>query len=131
MPQQLEYPIAKLLYTPLSPTQVDDIFHALPDQGWQPHVNASVYSGNWDVLPLRCLTEHSEAHPVLQCFNHHTGQVAHSQITHNYDVVGSLDKPTCHAIYATFVSHIGWLKLPTKICSIHEATPFFEHSSSS
>jgi len=35
---------------------------------WVKHVNARAYSGEWDVLPLRCSTEHIDSHPILQSF---------------------------------------------------------------
>jgi len=35
---------------------------------WTPHVNQANYSGGWDVVPLRCLDQHAEAHPILQSF---------------------------------------------------------------
>ncbi len=36
---------------------------------WLDHVDTAVYSGKWDVLPLRCSKEHIEAHPILQGFS--------------------------------------------------------------
>ncbi|USD30819.1 aspartyl/asparaginyl beta-hydroxylase domain-containing protein [Pseudoalteromonas sp. SCSIO 43201] len=37
-------------------------------KSWNPHVNHRDYVGDWDVLPLRCQLEHTNAHPILQCF---------------------------------------------------------------
>ncbi|ROQ21515.1 aspartyl/asparaginyl beta-hydroxylase [Marinimicrobium koreense] len=37
---------------------------------WTDHVNSADYSGGWDVLPLRCLRRHRDAHPILQAFAH-------------------------------------------------------------
>jgi hypothetical protein len=36
---------------------------------WVDHVNRNDYSGEWDVLPLRCKAEHLDAHPILQGFS--------------------------------------------------------------
>jgi len=36
---------------------------------WVDHVNRRDYLGGWDVLPLRCLREHLDAHPILQGFS--------------------------------------------------------------
>lgn len=41
---------------------------ALLAREWIAHVNQRDYRGDWDVLPLRCLREHAQAHPVLQAF---------------------------------------------------------------
>lgn len=35
---------------------------------WVDHVNKQDYTGNWDVLPLRCQHQHVNAHPILQGF---------------------------------------------------------------
>ncbi|MCE9685538.1 aspartyl/asparaginyl beta-hydroxylase domain-containing protein [Shewanella sp. AS16] len=40
---------------------------------WLPHVNRANYGGSWAVLPLRCLAEHAQAHPILQGFAIETG----------------------------------------------------------
>ncbi len=40
----------------------------LLERPWVDHVNQRDYVGGWDVLPLRCLREHVDAHPVLQGF---------------------------------------------------------------
>lgn len=47
--------------------------NALPPSDWIPHVNQQDYDGSWDVLPLRCLAEHRDAHPILQGFAIHCG----------------------------------------------------------
>lgn len=44
-----------------------EIGHLL-QQSWVDHVNKRDYQGGWDVLPLRCLSQHVDAHPVLQGF---------------------------------------------------------------
>lgn len=33
---------------------------------WVKHVNTVAYSGDWDVLSLRCQKEHLDGHPILQ-----------------------------------------------------------------
>lgn len=38
-------------------------------QSWVGHVNHRDYQGDWNVLPLRCRSEHAEAHPLLQGFS--------------------------------------------------------------
>ncbi|MBY0420562.1 MAG: aspartyl/asparaginyl beta-hydroxylase domain-containing protein [Pararheinheimera sp.] len=35
---------------------------------WYAHVNKRDYQGGWDVLPLRCASEHLNAHGILQSF---------------------------------------------------------------
>lgn len=35
---------------------------------WHAHVNKRDYQGGWDVLPLRCASEHLHAHGILQSF---------------------------------------------------------------
>ncbi|MDR7123052.1 aspartyl/asparaginyl beta-hydroxylase domain-containing protein [Rheinheimera soli] len=35
---------------------------------WHAHVNKRDYQGGWDVLPLRCVSEHLNAHGILQSF---------------------------------------------------------------
>ncbi|MBU6952782.1 aspartyl/asparaginyl beta-hydroxylase domain-containing protein [Hahella sp. HN01] len=35
---------------------------------WLNHVNQRDYSGEWDVMPLRCPAHYREAHPILQGF---------------------------------------------------------------
>jgi hypothetical protein len=35
---------------------------------WVSHVNTRDYVGSWDVLPLRCLRQHVNSHPVLKSF---------------------------------------------------------------
>lgn len=35
---------------------------------WHAHVNQRDYQGGWDVLPLRCASEHRNAHGILQSF---------------------------------------------------------------
>ena len=35
---------------------------------WVDHINQRCYQGGWDVLPLRALSEHFDAHPILQSF---------------------------------------------------------------
>ncbi|OZG70836.1 hypothetical protein BTA51_23645 [Hahella sp. CCB-MM4] len=42
--------------------------NTLKETDWIPHVNQRGYSGTWDVLPLRSLEEHKNAHPILQGF---------------------------------------------------------------
>lgn len=42
-------------------------------QNWIAHVNHRDYTGDWDVLPLRCQRQHITAHPVLQGFAVETG----------------------------------------------------------
>ena len=42
----------------------------LVETTWVSHVNRNNYQGSWDVLSLRCLNRHKEAHPILQCFTH-------------------------------------------------------------
>ncbi|GLQ30245.1 aspartyl/asparaginyl beta-hydroxylase domain-containing protein [Litoribrevibacter albus] len=61
-----------MLFTRLE-TQVplDDLkkdVQTLTDANWIPHVNQRDYCGSWDVLPLRSLAEHKDAHPILQGF---------------------------------------------------------------
>lgn len=45
----------------------------LMTRSWQPHVNRNDYEGGWDVMPLRCQTQHVNAHPILQGFALHAG----------------------------------------------------------
>lgn len=40
---------------------------------WVDHVNRKDYTGEWDVLPLRCNVEHLHAHPILQGFSLESG----------------------------------------------------------
>ncbi|RVT48134.1 aspartyl/asparaginyl beta-hydroxylase domain-containing protein [Rheinheimera sediminis] len=35
---------------------------------WHTHVNQRDYQGGWDVLPLRCASEHLNGHAILQSF---------------------------------------------------------------
>jgi mannose-6-phosphate isomerase-like protein (cupin superfamily) len=35
---------------------------------WHAHVNQRDYQGGWDVLPLRCASEHLNGHGILQSF---------------------------------------------------------------
>ena len=35
---------------------------------WHAHVNQRDYQGGWDVLPLRCASEHLNTHGILQSF---------------------------------------------------------------
>jgi len=35
---------------------------------WHAHVNQRDYQGGWDVLPLRCASDHLNAHGILQSF---------------------------------------------------------------
>jgi len=60
---------ARLLECALSPELWQELEHlcAVP---WIPHVNQRDYQGSWDVLPLRCLSTHHHAHPILQGFAH-------------------------------------------------------------
>lgn len=51
---------------PLAAVQAE--IDALLAREWIAHVNQRDYRGHWDVLPLRCLREHAQAHPVLQAF---------------------------------------------------------------
>lgn len=44
--------------------------HVLSQSQWTDHVNSADYNGGWDVLPLRCLRRHRDAHPILQAFAH-------------------------------------------------------------
>ncbi|WP_020408648.1 aspartyl/asparaginyl beta-hydroxylase domain-containing protein [Hahella ganghwensis] len=46
---------------------------SLQDAEWIPHVNQKDYQGSWDVLPLRCLAEHENSHPIMQGFAIQTG----------------------------------------------------------
>lgn len=61
------------------PTTVDidalqrEILQLSEDQ-WIPHVNINGYSGQWDVLPLRCLQEHEFSHPILKSFAIEVGE---------------------------------------------------------
>ncbi|ADZ93063.1 aspartyl/asparaginyl beta-hydroxylase domain-containing protein [Marinomonas mediterranea] len=41
------------------------------DTLWSQHVNQKAYQGVWDVIALRCLSEHQHAHPIMQNFSHH------------------------------------------------------------
>lgn len=41
-----------------------------PSDSWMHHVNRRDYQGDWSVLPLRCLDEHRNSHPILQGFDH-------------------------------------------------------------
>ena len=59
-------------------------FKDLPEQAWLPHVNQKDYQGDWDVLPLRCASEHSDAHPILQAFS-----ISHGEQWHDLPVLAN------------------------------------------
>lgn len=42
---------------------------------WHAHVNKRDYQGGWDVLPLRCPSEHLNGHVILQSFALYTSEV--------------------------------------------------------
>lgn len=48
--------------------EVQPEVNRLTSSSWLPHVNQRDYQGEWDVLPLRALTCHENAHPILQSF---------------------------------------------------------------
>ncbi|MCF2829009.1 MULTISPECIES: aspartyl/asparaginyl beta-hydroxylase domain-containing protein [unclassified Pseudoalteromonas] len=48
--------------------QVLDELGTLNELAWTDHVNKANYDGGWDVVALRCLSEHLSAHPILQNF---------------------------------------------------------------
>lgn len=56
----------------LSPELLQEL-DVLRQNRWVAHANRRDYRGDWRVLPLRCLREHVDGHPVLQCFSHHGG----------------------------------------------------------
>jgi len=64
---------ARLEYaTSLSDMQVEVV--GLLSGKWVDHVNRKDYTGDWDVLPLRCNAEHLDAHPILQGFSLESGE---------------------------------------------------------
>lgn len=60
---------ARLLANPL-PLDLRLELEQLAALPWIAHVNQRDYQGSWDVLPLRCLSIHTDAHPILQGFVH-------------------------------------------------------------
>ncbi|MCW8999007.1 MAG: aspartyl/asparaginyl beta-hydroxylase domain-containing protein, partial [Kangiellaceae bacterium] len=61
------------LLTVLNCQNIDSLTARLQlEKNWVPHVNKSAYLGEWDVIPLRCISEHQFSHSILQCFTHHS-----------------------------------------------------------
>lgn len=56
------------LWTAADPEALQAELQKLLVLHWVDHVNRQDYNGAWDVLPLRCQSQHLEAHPVLQGF---------------------------------------------------------------
>ncbi|MCG7550236.1 aspartyl/asparaginyl beta-hydroxylase domain-containing protein [Pseudoalteromonas sp. Of7M-16] len=50
-------------------TALKDEVLTLNELTWYSHVNASGFSGHWNVLPLYANQAHANAHPILQCFS--------------------------------------------------------------
>ncbi|WP_251372440.1 aspartyl/asparaginyl beta-hydroxylase domain-containing protein [Rheinheimera oceanensis] len=48
--------------------QMQQELSLLLQQQWHAHVNKQDYQGGWDVLALRCATQHFNSHGILQSF---------------------------------------------------------------
>lgn len=51
--------------------QMQQELSLLLQQQWHAHVNKRDYQGGWDVLALRCATQHLNSHGILQSFAIH------------------------------------------------------------
>ncbi|WP_127019540.1 aspartyl/asparaginyl beta-hydroxylase domain-containing protein [Rheinheimera mangrovi] len=49
-------------------SQIQHELEQLMQLEWYAHVNKRDYQGGWDVLPLRCASEHLNGHGILQSF---------------------------------------------------------------
>jgi hypothetical protein len=54
--------------------QMREELQLLLQMHWHAHVNQRDYQGGWDVLPLRCASDHLNAHGILQSFAIHPAQ---------------------------------------------------------
>ncbi|CAN7552718.1 aspartyl beta-hydroxylase [Acidovorax sp. Leaf76] len=66
--QGVRGPLFSRLRIPVPITALQDEVSQLMARSWLPHVNRGDYDGAWDVLPLRCQSQHVAAHPILQGF---------------------------------------------------------------
>ncbi len=77
---QKKVPYSHCLGKVCSDSEIQDITTTLSkESAWQAHVNQLSYTGNWDVLALRCVALHVNSHPILQCFTHEGAEASDPQ----------------------------------------------------
>ncbi|MET1254968.1 aspartyl/asparaginyl beta-hydroxylase domain-containing protein [Aliikangiella maris] len=98
---KITYPTYKRIGNFLSIVELNLLVRQLEIHNhWQAHVNQQAYQGSWDVIALRAKKEFQNAHPILQCFSHESGdskdEWTNLPIINQYPPIkGLLSRMTC------------------------------------